>query len=221
MEPKFLNANDVHLRIDGGIVLFDGIPMLAYQQHNDDSETTLKLWDLGVLDNSAMPEGEIIDANDPRLYTKSLEVGYMNHRKIITYENDDISKPIFGKHAGFVSRGTNRKQKSILHPSNLYITWCGQTNLIQLASSYINTGDFRDMLLNEYPKSRDFSGLKKGESIALSRNFAILAFTKEVRLYFNSHEIGRKKEGEAYFQLDAGYDHSIMVLRLADLNIPV
>lgn len=216
MDPKFVNANDVQMRLDGGIVWHDGLPKLAYYSPSDSCETQICMYRMGEHDEI----GEKIDANDPSVHTKTLDVGYMNTRRIHSYVNDDYNKPVYRRLAGFVYRGTNRKQKSVLHTSNVYIHYCGQNVPTGIGDNF-SSGFFRDMLLNEYPKFRDFSTIERGESVAFSRNFAVSTTSKDHRLYFNGHEIGKKRFSDSAFSLEPGYDHSIMVMRLAALNIPV
>lgn len=215
VEPRFLNANDVNLRLDGGVGLYEEMPCVIYAATTDFNQTQVRIHELGA----ETDQGILVDANDSRLFTKTLEVGYMNSWQNIEY-NVEEQKWRKKRVAYFVTRGTNRKQKSVLHPSNTYITTCGKTATHQM-NGMMFSGDFRDMLLNEYPKTRDFSFLETGESWAISRNFAILQQAKQQKLFFNGHEIGKRTPSETHFSLEPGYDHSIMVMRLADLSLPV
>lgn len=195
--------------------MYKDIPHHCHYEGGYNESTAVRIYSLGEDDQT----GVLLDANDAELHTRSLDVGYMNHTR--PFLDNSMMQTQYKKIAIFVFRGTNRKQKSVLHSSNTYGIHCGNKESTFLSSETMYSGGFRDMLLNEYPKNRDFSFLKRAESVAISRNFAVQMMAKELKLFFNSHEIGTKKHSDNYFSLYDGYDHSIMVMRLAALNMPV
>lgn len=213
MEKKFPNHSDAHMRIDGGIGLYDGVPCRITMEGS-------VAWLYDLRKKSSIPDWQV-DMNDEKLVTHSLPLGYCDvqwTRRV--YENDQ-RRTVTTPTVAFFSRASHRKQKSVVHPSNVSITLPEQIGAyLDGAHQQMYTPAFGKMLLGEFSTNRDFTKFKLYEGQAMSRNFAILQLEGEQILLFNEARIGSRKDYTQGFGISPDYNNSLMIDRLSQAGIP-
>lgn len=212
-DKKFPVAADAHMRIDGGIGLYKGIPVRILM----DGEIA----QLYRLDNLPIC-WQMIHMNDDKLITHSLPLGYFDvkweHR---VYVNDKREYRVANTVA-YAARASYRRQKSLTHPTNVSITLPEELGgYLDGASHKMYTPEFGKMLIGEFSTNRDFTKLKPNDGQALSRNFAILQLADEQILLFNGAKIGTRRDYISGFGIIPDYNNTLMLSRLATLGISV
>lgn len=146
MRP-FINQRDVHMRLDGCIAMFRGIPV-KIRVNNNDPLHTIKIECVGDR-NAAV----IIDSMHPDLELNHFNIGYMNQH-------------LSGK-AVWVTRQPARSQKQGLCSSNIRINGAAPS-----ANCFLEMGD---MLTNNYPSyitCKDLVGNRR-ESWAFNSKYCL------------------------------------------------
>jgi hypothetical protein len=214
-DVKFLTRDDAVMRLDGGVTLYKDIPVRIVLDENK-----LCLFNLLTQD----PKPIKIDYNDDDLVTRALPTGYCDIIWSYRWTNPDSGLREYKetKTIAFFARASHRKQKSVIHPSNMSI------NLPEDLGGYLDGGyqklytkPFGESLINKFNSNRDFTSLRVNEGQAISRNFAVLQVEGKQKLLFNEACIGERTDYGLGFGLIPDYNNSLMIARLAQVDIPV
>lgn len=212
-DVKFPTRDDAVMRLDGGVTLYKNQPVRLIMDGHE-------LFAFPLVPNAKQFS---VDWNSDDLITRNLATGYCD----IEYSKRRLNKEGAIEYfsiltIAFFSRASHRRQKSVIHPTNMSISLPEELGMYaDRASNYLYTKAFGDSLLGVFNPNRDFSKLGDQEGQALNRNFAILQVKDEQLLLFNEACIGRRRDYNLGFDLLPDYNNCLMLARLGQLGISV
>lgn len=198
---KYLNRNDVSLRLSGCVGQYKGQYCTIWLPERDDvPERHVILRDL--VTNNSILRGTV-DANSDDLSVTGMQLGYMTE----------------GSLTGYVSRAPVRRQSEGINRNNLLISKINEPrNSLAITQNIIQSTGFERMLKGIYPSFEEIKDLvlenTTGYSTAFSRSCALLKARKGVALFFENNLVGYFDEEMTNVTLLEDYRHSIMIQKL-------
>lgn len=199
-EPRYLNKDDVFMRLHDSLVKYSGVPYLAIAD-----EKNIVLRSLVTKTNLFS-----VDANSPLLDISSIEIGYINYS----------AGKVF-----YVSRMPLRKQKQGTSYINCVCYSLGSRDMEIVSKELIYSKSVHDAIRGVYPEYKEaLQSIRDGlrSAVAISRNIALGTGPSGekgvINIYFEQELIGEiNSEDEAV--LLPSYNDSVVVMSLANLGI--
>lgn len=174
---KYLNRNDLHMRLHGTLCLWKGEPVKV---HVDDSpgypETSITVQPLNK------NKSEVIDYTSDEFTPHGIKLGYVNYEGF----------------AYFVSRLPLRRNMQGLTTGNINVSHGGPKALLFSKS-------MRDCILGKYPSIKEarekFEGMHS--SVAISRNFSIVREGSFYYLDYRAKRVGTLNRDDTFQIFDS------------------